>query len=65
VLRAGASLLEDKSTSVITRGRVFFLRRSLLLTTGSSRCAGTVLSIAGTGRISKLVPLKYSLTCVH
>jgi hypothetical protein len=65
VLRAGASLLEDKSASAIARGRAFFLRRPLLLTTSSSRCAGTVLSIAGTGRMSKLLPLKYSLTCVH
>jgi hypothetical protein len=65
VLRAGASLLEDKSASAITRGRVFFLRRSLFLTTGGLRRAGTVLSIAGIGRMSKLLPLKYGLTCVH
>jgi hypothetical protein len=65
VLRARAFLLEDKSASVITRGRVFFFRHSLLLTTSSLRCAGTVLSIAGIGRIFKLLPLKYSLTCVH
>jgi hypothetical protein len=65
VLHIEAFLLEDKSASVITRGRVFFFRRSLLLTTSSLCCVGTVLSIAGIGRISKLLPLKYSLTCVY
>jgi hypothetical protein len=65
VLHAGVSLLEDKSASIITRGRVFFLRRPLLLTTSSSRRAGTMSSIVGIGRMSTLLPLKYSLTCVH
>jgi hypothetical protein len=65
VLRAEASLLEDKSAFAIARGKVFFFKHSFLLITSGLRCAGTVLSIAETGRMSKLLPLKYSLMYVH
>jgi hypothetical protein len=65
VLYTEVFLLKDKFASIITRGRVFFLRRSLLFTTSSLRCVETVLSVAGIGRISKLLPLKYSLTYMH
>jgi hypothetical protein len=65
VLHTEVFLLEDKSTSVITRGRVFFFKYFFLFTTSSLRCAGTVLSIAEIGRMSKLLPLKYSLTYIH
>jgi hypothetical protein len=65
VLYIEAFLLEDKSASTIARGRVFFFRHSFLLITSSLRYTETVLSIVRIGRISKLLPLKYSLTCVY